>query len=139
MGIREISRLLYQLKIANQVMTSKFEKETGFSLTRYELMRFLKETEKCSQTKIQTELCIDSAAVTRHLKIIEEKGYITRKRNSQNNREIFVEITPKAIKELEKCESDHSSGKNALSSSLSEREEKQLSELLDKLLGKKRD
>lgn len=139
MRLREISRVLYQMKIANQVMTTKFEKETGFSLTRYELMMFLKESEKCSQTKIQTELCIDSAAVTRHLKILEEKGYVTRERNSQNNREVFVEITQKAHEELEKCESNHNSRESTLSSSLSELEEKQLSELLNKLMEKKRD
>ena len=43
MQLREISRLLYQLKIANQELTTTFEKSTGFSLTRYELMMFIKE------------------------------------------------------------------------------------------------
>ncbi len=138
MRLREVSRLLYQMKITNQVMTSNFEKETGFSLTRYELMMFLKETGKCSQTNIQSELCIDRAAVTRHLKRLEEKGYVIRERNKQNNREIFVEVTNKAHEALEKCESDHNAT-NTLSSSLSELEEKQLSELLDKLMEKKRD
>ena len=40
MNLREISKLFYQLKLANQETTSKFEKETGFSITRYELMMF---------------------------------------------------------------------------------------------------
>ena len=41
MELTKISQLLYQLKIANQEMTTVFEKTTGFSLTRYELMRIL--------------------------------------------------------------------------------------------------
>ena len=96
MQLREISRLLYQLKIANQELTTTFEKSTGFSLTRYELMMFIKENGRCSQSDLQTELKIDSAAVTRHLKILEQKNYVVRERNKDNNREVFVEITPKA-------------------------------------------
>lgn len=76
MNLREISKLFYQLKLANQETTSIFEKETGFSITRYELMMFLKENGQCSQTVLQNELKIDSAAVTRHLKILEEKKWL---------------------------------------------------------------
>ncbi len=36
-------------------------------------MMFLKENGKCSQSQIHLELKIDSAAITRHLKILEEK------------------------------------------------------------------
>ena len=35
MDLREISRLLYQIKLTNQEINTLFEKETGFSLTRY--------------------------------------------------------------------------------------------------------
>ena len=76
MNLREISKLFYQQKLPNQETTSKFEKETGFSITRYELMMFLKENGQCSQTVLQNELKIDSAAVTRHLKILEEKKWL---------------------------------------------------------------
>ncbi|MFC6464363.1 MarR family transcriptional regulator [Marinilactibacillus sp. GCM10026970] len=136
MDLRGFSKLLYQIKIANQELTSKFEKETGFSLTRYELMMFLKETGKCSQKKIQCELCIDSAAVTRHLKILEENGYVSRERNAENNREVFVEITEKAKSDLASCEEKHDTSQNSLCHSLSQEEEEQLGELLQKLIKK---
>lgn len=32
MNLRETSKLLYQLKLANQEMTTKFEEKTGFSI-----------------------------------------------------------------------------------------------------------
>ena len=83
MDLREISRLLYQIKLTNQEINTLFEKETGFSLTRYEMLMFLKEKGTCSQNQIQTELKIDSAAITRHLKILEQKGYVIRKRNAR--------------------------------------------------------
>ena len=134
MNLREFSSLLYQIKIANQEMTSKFEEVTGFSLTRYELMMLLKETGKCSQKQIQHRLHIDSAAVTRHLKILEEKEYVIRERNKENNREIFVEITEKAKMDLESCEKEHDRPQNPLYHLLSSVEEKQLRLLLKKLI-----
>ena len=40
---------------------------------------FINENGRCSQSELQTELKIDSAAVTRHLKILEQKNYVVRK------------------------------------------------------------
>ncbi|HCM89026.1 MULTISPECIES: MarR family transcriptional regulator [Vagococcus] len=131
MDLRQLSKLLYQLKLANQEMTTKFEQETGFSITRYELMMFLKEIEECSQTVLQNELKIDSAAITRHLKVLEEKQYVTRERNKQNNREILVKITNKALEDLKVCEHSHGNGVDV---SLSEQEADLLLALLMKLV-----
>lgn len=133
MNLREISRLLYQIKLTNQEINTLFEKETGFSLTRYEMLMFLKDKGTCSQNQIQTELKIDSAAITRHLKILEQKGYVIRERNAENNREVFVQLSDKAIKDLEACGKEHDQGKFSLSLSLSHEEAEQLSILLNKL------
>ncbi|MEG0286612.1 MAG: MarR family transcriptional regulator [Vagococcus sp.] len=133
MNLRETSKLLYQLKLANQEMTTKFEAKTGFSITRYELMLVLMENAPCSQSLIQNELKIDSAAVTRHLKILEEKGYVIRERNQANNREISVKITEQAIKDLKSCETQHQQHKK-LDLSLTEDEEKMLLQLLNKIV-----
>ena len=51
MNLREISRLLYQIKLTNQEINTLFEKETGFSLTRYEMLMFLKDKGTCSQDR----------------------------------------------------------------------------------------
>ena len=56
MNLRDTSKLLYQLKLANQKMTALFEQDTGFSITRYELLLFLRESGPCSQTVLQTQL-----------------------------------------------------------------------------------
>jgi DNA-binding MarR family transcriptional regulator len=133
MDLRKISELLYQIKLTNQETNTLFEKETGFSLTRYEMLMFLKDKGTCSQNQIQTEMKIDSAAITRHLKILEQKGYVIRKRNAENNREIFVQLSDKAIQDLEACGKEHNQGKSSLSLSLSDEEAEQLSDLLNKL------
>lgn len=134
MNLRETSKLLYLLKLASQEMTGVFEKETGFSITRYELMMFLRETKECSQTMIQSELKIDSAAVTRHLKILEEKGYVVRERSPENNRIIIVQITDKAKQELDACSAKHNSTDDKINTLLTSDEEQQLLKLLTKMV-----
>lgn len=133
MNLRETSKLMYQLKLANQEMTTKFEEKTGFSITRYELMQILKENAPCSQSLIQEKLKIDSAAVTRHLKVLEEKAYVIRERNKENNREVIVNITKNALEDLNSCEVKHKEEKK-LEFSLTEKEEQTLLELLTKLV-----
>lgn len=133
MNLRETSQLFYQLKLANQEMTSKFEKETGFSLTRYELLQFLKENGSCLQSALQEVLKIDSAAVTRHLKVLEEKNYVLRKRNPDNQREVFVQLTGTASSALSRCEGTHRDTQSLIQLNLSEEEAKMLLGLLKKI------
>ena len=83
LSLREVSQLLCQLKVLDQKITKVFEEQVGLSLTRYELLMILKERQPCLQTEIQEHLKIDSGAVTRHLKILEEKQYVTRQRNPE--------------------------------------------------------
>lgn len=133
MDLRAVSKLLYQLKLATQETTTKFERETGFSITRYELLLFLQEQGECTQTVLQNELQIDSAAVTRHLKLLEEKGYVVRKRNSENNREVFVKPTSKALADLTTCQNEHEQTQANLLP-LDDQEGATLLELLTKLV-----
>lgn len=134
MDLKKISRLLYQLKLANQEMTSLFEKETGISLTRYELMLFLKDHGPCCQIDLQNTLKIDSAAVTRHLKVLEEQGYVTRERNRENKREVFVQMTDLAQQAMKDCQEKVESLNPSFSIPLDEIEEEQLFSLLTKLI-----
>ena len=138
MNLEKVSQLLYQLKIVNQEMTAKFEKSTGFSITRYQLMMILKCKGRCSQTQLQNELKIDSAAVTRHLKLLEEKNLVKRQRNKDNNREVFVEITDEAKADLERCAREHDNSvhesEQTLNIGLSDSEEEEHLELLTKLV-----
>ncbi|MBO0460838.1 winged helix-turn-helix transcriptional regulator [Enterococcus sp. DIV1298c] len=133
MELRKLSQLLYQIKIISQEGTALFEKETGFSLTRYEILMFLQENGECLQNKLQSDLKIDLAAISRHLKILEQKGYVIRKRNENNNREVFVSLSDKAVNELTACERNHQESDDSLCVSLSDEEIDQLTKLLDKL------
>ncbi|MCC5892545.1 MarR family transcriptional regulator [Exiguobacterium sp.] len=132
MELRDVSRLLYQIKLADQRVATAFENETGFSLTRYEMLMVVSDKGVCSQSEIKDAMNIDHAAVTRHLKILEEKGYVTRERNAANHREVVVRLTDSAAEDLKSCERDHDAS-NHLISTLSDAEMRQLSDLLEKL------
>ncbi len=55
----------------------------------------LKEENPLLQSSLQEKLQIDQGAVTRHLKVLEANGYVSRQRNPQNNREVYVALTEK--------------------------------------------
>ncbi|GEO70603.1 MarR family winged helix-turn-helix transcriptional regulator [Levilactobacillus acidifarinae] len=103
MTINELVDLLYQLKLADLNVTSLFKTQTGFNLTRYVILLFLKKNGTVTQGCIQRKLQIDNAAVTRHLKDLEEQGHVTRKRNPENNREVIVALTPATQDDLQHC------------------------------------
>ena len=64
-------------------------------------MMFIKENGRCSQSDLQTELKIDSAAVTRHLKNFRTKELCGAGKGTKTTIvKSFVEITPKAKQEL---------------------------------------
>ncbi|NQJ22071.1 MarR family transcriptional regulator [Streptococcus suis] len=133
--MKHLSQLLYQVKLADETVTSLFEKGLGISLTRYQLLTNLLDQAPCSQQDLQEKLRIDRAAITRHLKILEDKGYIQRERNPENQREMLVQPTQYAANELQvRPPAHHLAVKAAMESILSDREEEQLSNLLEKLV-----
>ncbi len=102
----DLKQLFLLLKNIDRRMTNSFEKRTGVSLTRYELLFNLYNNGRMTQTELQQSLFIDQAAITRHLKILEEKGYVTRQRNVQNNREVIVDISDEGKKLINNCDLD---------------------------------
>lgn len=134
MKLCTMSGLLYLMKTKSQEVTDQFEVETGFSLTRYELMMYVINKPQVSQQMIQTNLKIDRAAVTRHLKQLEENGYVIRLRNPDNNREVLVEATKKAVNELSACESQLANILPEAFLNLTSEELDQLQKLLNKLI-----
>ncbi|MEW4354924.1 MarR family winged helix-turn-helix transcriptional regulator [Streptococcus pneumoniae] len=130
-----INHLLYQLHVSDQQVTQLFEKRLGISLTRYELLKLLLELAPCSQIRVQEALHIDQAALTRHFKILEEKGYVSRTRNPHNQREILVDVTDFAKQQLiTSPPTHHLAVKEQMEKILSEEERTSLKELLDKLV-----
>lgn len=131
----EINDLLYQIRLADQSITQLFEQQLGISLTRYQILQSLLDQAPSSQIAVQERLRIDQAALTRHFKILEAGGYVSRQRNPANQREVLVDLTDFARDQLEtKPPAQHLQVKAQMEQILSSIEQEQLSQLLDKLV-----
>ena len=131
----EINELLYQLHIVDQTITQLFEKQLGISLTRYQILQFLLQKSPCNQIAVHEKLQIDQAALTRHFKVLESEGYVSRKRNPINQREVLVELTQEAKNQLLiNPPKYHSKEKEQIENILSTGEQKELITLLTKLV-----
>ena len=133
--IHELHELLYQVRLADQIITQLFEKQLGISLTRYQILQFLLQNSPCNQIAVQEKLEIDPAALTRHFKLLESEGYVSRKRNPLNQREVLVELTQEAKNQLlVSPPKHHLRVKEQMESILSTAEQKELTTLLTKLV-----
>ena len=131
----EITELLYQLHLVDQTITQLFEKQLGISLTRYQILQFLLQKSPCNQIAVQEKLEIDQAALTRHFKILESEGYVSRNRNPINQREVLVELTQEAKEQLlVNPPQHHLKVKEQMENILSTGEQQELTTLLTKLV-----
>lgn len=130
---QEMKQIFLMFKNMERHVTQHFEKRLGISLTRYEILYKLDEKGRLSQIGLQQEMKIDQAAITRHLKILQGKGFVTRNRNEQNNREVIVQITEAGKDILRNCDVDKNQFIAELFGGFSEQEVKQLQILVKKL------
>jgi DNA-binding MarR family transcriptional regulator len=86
-------RIFELLQVLNKEISPKFERCAGISPTRLRLLHELFQVEEISQIALQKEIDIDAAAITRHLKGLEENGMVARRNNPTDNRVTLVSLT----------------------------------------------
>ncbi|WP_448912946.1 MarR family winged helix-turn-helix transcriptional regulator [Gemella sp.] len=103
MDIKDYVKLLHDLKILEIKVANIFEKRLEISLTRFQIIKYLYEVEIATPKQIAQLLEIDPAAITRHINKLEEGGYVKKRRNEQNNREVFVVLTQYSKNKVDQC------------------------------------
>lgn len=103
MDIKDYVKLLHDLKILEIKVANIFEKRLEISLTRFQIIKYLYEVEIATPKQIAQLLEIDAAAITRHINKLEEGGYVKKRRNEQNNREVFVALTQYSKNKVNQC------------------------------------
>lgn len=126
-------QILHLLKGLNNQISPKFERCTGISSSRYELLHQLYETEEINQSTLQKAINIDSAAITRHLKQLEENGMVTRRRNPTDNRVIFVRLTDEGRKQIVSYKKEKISFVNQMLHDFKPEELESLSDMLNRM------
>lgn len=90
-----------QLQLVNKDLYAKFEYCVGNSPSRTDILRYLSDHEKATQSSLQKELNIDRAAITRHLKQLEASGIVQRSKEEKDQRVTWVQLTPAAKETME--------------------------------------
>lgn len=103
MDVKDYVKLLHDLKILEIKVANIFEKRLEISLTRFQIIKYLYEVEIATPKQIAKLLEIDAAAITRHINKLEEGGYVKKRRNEQNNREVFVALTQYSKNKVDQC------------------------------------
>ena len=131
MDVKECIELLYDLKILDKKLLDLFEQKIGISLTRFQIIKYLHKSSSSTSKQISQSLEIDAAAVTRHIKILEKEGYVIKRRNENNNREVLVELSEKAHEEIRRCERE-TTVQDIIGNEFTEKDLKDLVSLLKK-------
>jgi len=71
--------------------------------TQYIAMMVLWETPKISTKELGSRLYLDSGTLTPLLKSLEKKGFVTRARDKQDERNLIVELTDEGLKLRDKA------------------------------------
>ncbi|MBV6685234.1 MarR family transcriptional regulator [Bacillus sp. JRC01] len=129
----EEGKIIYQLNDIYKLMSPKFERCTGISQSRLELLHKLFDVDEISQTQLQKEVCIDGAAVTRHLKQLEAQGMVSRRKNPADNRFTFVRLTKEGREKIDSFKLEKEQFISRVLDGFSEAEMKNLSDSLSRI------
>ncbi|MCY0090449.1 MULTISPECIES: MarR family winged helix-turn-helix transcriptional regulator [Bacillus amyloliquefaciens group] len=129
----EEGEILYQLQSLHKVIGTKFEACTGISQSRLELLAVLFYVDEISQSDLQKKVNIDGAAVTRHLKQLEAKEMITRRRKPEDNRIILVRLTEQGRERIEASKKEKERFIKEMLAGVSEEERSMLKNVLSQM------
>ena len=130
-GCKKICKSIAWFESVREKDCSYIWEKIGISLTRFQIIKYLYEVDVATPKQLSKILEIDAAAITRHLKKLEEAGYINKRRNKENNREIYVEITEASKNKIDSCTKD-TDIRNIISEDFTDDDLKKLTKLLDK-------
>ncbi|WP_019913781.1 MarR family winged helix-turn-helix transcriptional regulator [Paenibacillus sp. HW567] len=129
----EEERVFELLQGLNKAVTPKFERCAGISPTRLRLLHELFQVDEISQISLQKQVDIDAAAVTRHLKSLEDSGMISRRNNPADNRVTLVTLTGQGREKIRSYREEKSRFISSLLSGFNEQERITLADMLARL------
>jgi DNA-binding MarR family transcriptional regulator len=115
------------------LLNAKFGHCAGISPSRFRLLLQLYYTDEISQTSLQKELQIDSAAVTRHLKQLEADGIVERRMNPNDNRVTLVRLSNHGRQEIVSFQEEKARFMTQLLQDFSKEEQQQFSSMIQRM------
>jgi DNA-binding MarR family transcriptional regulator len=121
------------LQALHKGISPKFERCAGITPTRFRLLQELFRVSEISQISLQKTLDIDAAAVTRHLRGLEESGMIARRNNPADNRVTLVSLTDQGREHINSYREEKTRFISNLLAGFNEQERTELAEMLTRL------
>lgn len=100
------NQLCYPVYLCAKEITRKYApvlKEIDLTYTQYIVMMYFWEKRESNVSEISRTLVIDSSTLTPLLRKLEHKGYIERKRSTEDERNLVVKVTEKGLNLREKA------------------------------------
>ena len=100
------NQLCFPLYACSREIVKKYHPhldEIGLTYTQYIVMMVMWDKKRLSVKELGEKLYLDSGTLTPVLKSLESKGLITRKRSTEDERVLMVEITEQGEKLKEKA------------------------------------
>ncbi|MCI0768107.1 MarR family transcriptional regulator [Bacillus sp. TL12] len=97
----EDAEILYKLQSLSKVIGTKFEACIDINQSRSELLTLLYQFDEISQNDLQKKVNIDGAAITRHVKQLEAKGIVLRRKKPEDNRITLVRLSEQGRERIE--------------------------------------
>ncbi len=127
------SLILYKMNCLNKQISSKFESCTGISQSRHDILYQLYQVDEISQTALQKEVNIDSAAITRHLKQLEATGMILRRKDPEDNRFTLVCLSDYGRKQIILYQAEKARFVTLMLKDFKEEERQELTDMLTRI------
>lgn len=121
------------LQALHKGISPKFERCAGITPTRFRLLQELFRVSEISQISLQKTLDIDAAAVTRHLRGLEDSGMIARRNNPADNRVTLVSLTDHGREHINSYREEKTRFISELLTGFNEQERTVLAEMLTRL------
>ena len=133
---RELIHSLFRLK---SVLNTEFVRDSSsvvkdISLTEYILMREIAE-KRTDLTSIGEYLSVSKSAISQMLSALEKKGYLTRRINVKNRRNIVVRLTKTGRVALREKSEEFNARYECITNDIHVGEIKQIIKLIDRLQG----
>ncbi|MCM3749613.1 MarR family transcriptional regulator [Paenibacillus pasadenensis] len=122
--------LLYMLMQLSRQLAVRFETDVGLSPSRLGLLCQLSRDKEVSQSELQKAVCIDPAAITRHVQQLEAEGVLIRTRSKEDSRITLVRLTDQGKDWIEDCRRQKDEFLERLQGGLSAEEQKELLRML---------
>jgi DNA-binding MarR family transcriptional regulator len=125
--------------LAEKEIERKLLEELGISYSQSMILSFIRNHPEISQRQVAMERGITPAAVSRHLEVLEEMGFIRRKDREDNKREHILVVTDSGANLVSNAEELLDLAMDEIMSDVSKTEAENMNKILEKLLTRFKD